>query len=1330
MSGMNGDQPPRPKLFVSYAHADETDGGWKSRLLPTLKALRTGGIVDFFEDEMIAVGDEWDERLRRELDAYDLVIFLVSTAFLASGYIESVEVRRALERHESKQAHILPILVKPCDWTYRDWAKVQAFPRYGPDARPLSFWEKQGELDDALTQISQHIRAWAKTWQARQPLRTSDADIPKTPPYRGLLAFQPEHEADFFGREALTDTLWAAICNNRLTLLTGASGSGKSSLVNAGIIPRLDPNQWCIARTRPGETPIDNLAHTLARAMLPSADTFMLTDKAKELAAKLAKEPTLVLDYAATHKDQHRKALFLFIDQFEETFNLAKTKNPAQHGALTDLLLAISRGSETSPVTALLALRSDFMTAFQDDRPELVEALQPATVMMRRMKPDEWAAAIEGPARRRNVTVEPSLLATLVDEVAHNPDALPLLETTLETLWSSRTGDTLTLEAYKNQDGLAGALASRGETALADPGIDEATARRLFLQLVNVDPKGGIDTVTRQPRSRSHLDSVDPALWELGQILASEQHRLLVTSRDRPSGTEILDIIHESLFRQWRRLREWIENDRDLLFFRQQLEGRIADFDRSNRDPGYYLPEGEIPRARDWLSRHPDAFSTEQQGFIDATIEHWDDNFAERRAKELWANIDFRSLDSGEPLDEDEYDTLEHLSRSDVRTRAKFLFLAITEYPYARKFNRQPNLVIRSTLQLDKSFAHSFSHFSDYPKLDLFHSAANFAKFTLLLQLLPIAPELASHINKSIMLAISEPLDPTLDSSQLIFDATAAIAPHLDRTSATAYYAKAMDLLEQASHPLEAAGPIKIISSVINQLDSSYLNKSLLSYFASLEFKHLSTHFEQAFSLAQCIIKGKADAIDDAVAERLLAIIQGAQDFHSYSRIFALADLVVKSADTEQIYKFRETIKAQLLHFAEESANPFLFSLAEIVATCPRRFRHDDFYEVAAAIFERCFSILASSDDSAEFRTAIFTVAKLLDHYTVAEGIVANNESALKRAEGWASKSRELGILIALEKLSRLKTWAHKEYNPFHQETWAWGWLRRATARDISLEVNKLSDEAIEHLIDTGKSSDYINVFRKLLDGERDAYHHVNPGCYRFLHCLIDPLDSLPIEELIFVDGEPNIKALSFFFRHADRVSLLMAITAKLDSVKKEKIIDYIFDRGELIKNEFDRINERSIISILEENESFFNAKRLDRLCDLLFNNFSNCVFEREDRLADLLKVYRLGGLRISKIPGAAVLFLSVETLKRPFAGHSDVTRNLLATISGLLTVRNGGSETVESWFWRVIHHLAELKAAHPDWDWLDLARPPLPPDELVATFRRLCADPPDWPTT
>ena len=217
MPGMNGDQPPRPKLFVSYAHADETDGGWKTKLLPTLQALRTGGIIEFFEDEMIAVGDEWDERLRRELDAYDLIMFLVSTAFLASGYIELVEVRRALERHEAKQAHILPILVKPCDWTYRDWAKVQAFPRYGPDARPLSFWEKQGELDDALTQISQHIRAWAKTWHARQQARTSDADIPTTPPYRGLSPFEPEDEADFIGREALPDKLSNTVSANRQT---------------------------------------------------------------------------------------------------------------------------------------------------------------------------------------------------------------------------------------------------------------------------------------------------------------------------------------------------------------------------------------------------------------------------------------------------------------------------------------------------------------------------------------------------------------------------------------------------------------------------------------------------------------------------------------------------------------------------------------------------------------------------------------------------------------------------------------------------------------------------------------------------------------------------------------------------------------------------------------------------------------------------------------------------------------------------------------------------------------------------------------------------------
>jgi ribosomal protein S7 len=788
MLPMNKDtkaQPDKKKVFVSYAHKNRD---WLNTVSRMLSGLQATDIIEPFDDRLIAIGQEWDATIKAKLDEADLVILIVTFDFLGSAYINQVEIDRALQRHKEHRACLLPIIAEECDWQHLNWAKIQAWPIKDGNVLPLADWEN---TNAALTQISKDIRKWAETWR---PVRAAAEDPPPTdpmiPPYRGLLAFEPEDKDDFFGRADLTDTLWSAISTNRLTLLTGASGSGKSSLVNAGTIPRLDPASWCIARTRPGETPIDNLARAIAAPMLPGADIFTITDKAKDLVRKLGEEPTLVLDYAATHKEQHKKSLFLVLDQFEETFNLAKTKNRKQHERLIDLLLAIARGPDQGPVKALLAMRSDFMTAFQDDRPELVEALQPATVLMRRMKPGEWAEAIEGPARRRNVTVEPSLLATLVDEVNRNPDALPLLQATLETLWAGRTGDTLKLKAYEALDGLAGALVERAEKALDDPAIAVAQARRLLLELVRIDPQGGIDNVTRQPRSRAHLDAIDPDFWQVGMRLTAPDLRLLVASRDPAADTETLDIAHEALFRRWPRLADWIEDERDFLLFTQRLDQRLADFTASGDHPDYHLPQSDLRTAQHWQEAHGKTFRPDQQSYIAKSIAFWAEDVADDEAKVLWGRLELSfSAWYGMPMPGHDRAALAALFDAEGDTRRRFLVLATTDADAARKLNRKPALVLRAALGLDPIEAAKLGA----PALAVAAGArafeADFAWLTLARHLMAIVP---THPPTIVNLA-RDLLAKTTDDDQLqdLVRAIAAVVM-LDPTIAASRFERSL----------------------------------------------------------------------------------------------------------------------------------------------------------------------------------------------------------------------------------------------------------------------------------------------------------------------------------------------------------------------------------------------------------------------------------------------------------------------------------------------------------------------------------------------------------
>ena len=245
------------KVFISYAHEDAK---WLDELEKMLRPLENDQTIDSFSDRKFDIGAEWDETIEQKLEESDLIIFLVTFAFLGSKYITRVENDQALKQHKENRSRILPIIAEECDWTSYEWARIDARPKKDSKVLPLEDWDKPHQ---ALTTISQDIREWAKSWD---PVRTKAADEltpanPDTNPYLGLASFEPKHKDDFFGREKLIELLWSKIAEKKLTLLSGASGSGKSSLVNAGIIPRLmrDPANCIVPQGKSGPRDSFNL---------------------------------------------------------------------------------------------------------------------------------------------------------------------------------------------------------------------------------------------------------------------------------------------------------------------------------------------------------------------------------------------------------------------------------------------------------------------------------------------------------------------------------------------------------------------------------------------------------------------------------------------------------------------------------------------------------------------------------------------------------------------------------------------------------------------------------------------------------------------------------------------------------------------------------------------------------------------------------------------------------------------------------------------------------------------------------------------------------------
>jgi hypothetical protein len=1319
MSNDTKSHADKKMVFVSYSHENPE---WMATISRMLRGLQTSGIIEPFDDRLIAIGKEWDATIKAKLDEADLVILIVTFDFLGSTYINQVEIDRALQRHEEHRACLLPIIAEECDWDHQNWAKIDAWPTKDSKVLPLAKWD---DKNAALTQISKDIRKWAATWRPVCPVSEGPppADL-STPPYRGLLAFQPEDKEDYFGREALTDTLWTAVCTNRLTLLRGGSGSGKSSLINAGLLPSLKAEEcWSIARLRPGATPIVNLASALARAMLPGNDPFAITDRAEDLAAKLAQDPTRLLNYATTHHELNGKALFLVVDQLEETFNLALPANPDQHRQLMTMLCCIATATGEPVVKALLAMRADFQAELQNEDPPLVRALDSATVSMTRMTDAELALSIQAPAQRRGVSVEPALLARLLSDVGRNPDALPLVEVMLETLWAGRPSDTLTFDAYEKQGGLAGALASRGDAAIADPAIDEERARRLFLELVHVDSKGGIDNVTRQPRSRAHLDSIDPDLWELGRTLASERHRLLVTSRDDATGTETLDIIHEALFRQWPRLARWIEAEREFLLFCQRLDQRLADYAASDGYPAYFLPPREIEQANDWQKMHGKVFRTELQNFIAASTRHWQEDAADDEARELWGLLDFRPPQSGDILDRDEHNALLRLAQSSFLTRQKFLQLAINNEEYAKKFNRQPYFVMRSAVILDEKLACSLISIASNVKLDPSCSEARLARLAILLLVLPLKPDLAKFLLDEVRPQVLKPSEPEQSISRVIADVIFAVLGYIEESVKIDLLHEAVSIVNRLDNILEASGPLQVVKAIYKDLGQSQQKNLIIKFLERLKNDENLFLIDHIVWMAEHLARKNAQYLDVDVAQKMVDIFENANQLHYSAKILPALIAVLNHLDCNQKHSLLNCVAERFEQLASEQDQPH--SLATVLANLPQEFPRETLTKAAATLFESAAAVLASTKDSADFRQAIITMAVLVENFRLPISVVEANCSFIDRALEWMNKSADIDVLVAIVKLSKLK-------RIFDSATIVTE-LRRQILEFLfdyqTRSWRKWSIEAFNFILRNSCERENEGLFTKMMNAD-----------FGLLRINFDA----PEKAFISLVREAEAEFLSKFFGNLDSGASALTVQRLSDPLLRPSL-PILFNKigleaaSQILNMLIDdiNINEHAGILIEEQRKAVYYLSKLDSVLseqqkkvigDIIVADFSEWLranssyWDARERIAGLTLVVR------SNIGRTPMLFILIEALKRPLSGDPDSSEKLLVTIGQLLGPSDQRTGLHERTFWRVIGRLAELKADNPDWDWLDLARPPLPPDDLLATFRRLCADPPDWP--
>ncbi|MFK0111930.1 helix-turn-helix domain-containing protein [Streptomyces sp. NPDC091217] len=396
---------------------------------------------------------------------------------------------------------------------------------------------------------------WESRWkeaeaEAARTAREEDEEVP--PPYRGLTRFEPHDRQLFFGRDRLTEELNRLVCDHRFAVLFGASGSGKSSLLRAGLIPRL--RDEIATRGRPAVlrvlTPGERPAQAYGRLLTPALG-----------------EPES----------------WVVVDQFEEAFTLCRDR--AERSRFLDLLLAAR--APDSRLRVLISVRADFFVRCTEHR-DLADALRGACLPVGPMDAGELREAVVGPAQAVGHLVERELTAKIVEEVLDQPGGLPMLSHALLETWRRRKGRMLTLAAYEAAGGVRGAISTSAEEVYGQlTPSQRGTARRLLLRMI----EPGRDTAdTRRPLTRSELDEwADPEVPVVTEQLADA--RLLTVDE------EGVHLAHEALISCWPRLQGWIEQDREQLRAHRALTEAARTWLEHDRDPGALYRGTRLDRA-------------------------------------------------------------------------------------------------------------------------------------------------------------------------------------------------------------------------------------------------------------------------------------------------------------------------------------------------------------------------------------------------------------------------------------------------------------------------------------------------------------------------------------------------------------------------------------------------------------------------------------------------------------------------------------------------------------------------------------------------------------
>jgi basic membrane lipoprotein Med (substrate-binding protein (PBP1-ABC) superfamily)/DNA-binding SARP family transcriptional activator len=447
----------------------------------------------------------------------------------------------------------------------------------------------------------------------------------RTPnPFKGLHAFGESDVATFFGRERLVaDVVRRVASGARLVTLVGASGSGKSSVLHAGLVPAIRKGaidgspEWLIAKMVPGARPFREVEAALMRSRLDAPDGL----------SELLDDPEDGLLRACLRLLPDRDArVLIVIDQFEELFTL---------GARADEVARFIRNLEVvlndpyGRVLLVVGLRADFYGR-PLEYPRFAQLLGDSVVNVVSLLPDELETAAEEPAAAAGAQLEPALVVQLLSDVAGQAGALPQFQYALTELFERRDGTLLTVDAYRAMGGVSGALAQRAEELFLRLDADQRfAAKQLLLRLVTVSDQGALSR-RRVPAAEIVAIATDVVALQAA-LDGLSRNRLVTFDRDPVSGSPTVEVAHEALLDRWPRLHEWIEDGRRDVRRHGLLVTALVEWRDSGESPDYLLSGQRLADYESWVTTSTLLLSSDEERYLDASIGHRE---AESRAED------------------------------------------------------------------------------------------------------------------------------------------------------------------------------------------------------------------------------------------------------------------------------------------------------------------------------------------------------------------------------------------------------------------------------------------------------------------------------------------------------------------------------------------------------------------------------------------------------------------------------------------------------------------------------------------------------------------------